>query len=474
LKFYQTEIYLFKRILRIIGIGKEEKEESIKPVKTETSETPVLKVEKPAPEKVKENKKPVYSPRKTQTKTEKPEPGWDISQYKVENAEGKKRFHDFDLPLNIIHAISDLGYKYCTPIQAELLTDTLNGKDAFGQAQTGTGKTAAFLISILTRIIKNKLQQKPKPGTPRALILAPTRELVIQIAKEASVLSKYAKIKIISVYGGMHYKKQKSLLENEIFDIVVATPGRLLDFCKTKVIHLNKVEILVLDEADRMLDMGFIPDVREIIKKTPQRGTRQTLFFSATISDRVKRLAHSWTNNPSFVSIDPEQVTVDSVEQYFYLVERSEKMLIIANLIKSRNIQKSIVFCNRKDETRVVGDYLNKAGIKCEILSGDVEQRKRLATLEKFKNEDIRILVATDIAGRGIHVDNVKYVFNYSLPDDPEDYVHRIGRTGRAGEKGISVSLAGEDDSFAIPAIEKFTGKKFDYQYPPDELLVKS
>ncbi|NLT51153.1 MAG: DEAD/DEAH box helicase [Ignavibacteria bacterium] len=465
---------MFKRILRIIGIGKEEKEESIKPVKTETSETPVLKVEKPAPEKVKENKKPVYSPRKTQTKTEKPEPGWDISQYKVENAEGKKRFHDFDLPLNIIHAISDLGYKYCTPIQAELLTDTLNGKDAFGQAQTGTGKTAAFLISILTRIIKNKLQQKPKPGTPRALILAPTRELVIQIAKEASVLSKYAKIKIISVYGGMHYKKQKSLLENEIFDIVVATPGRLLDFCKTKVIHLNKVEILVLDEADRMLDMGFIPDVREIIKKTPQRGTRQTLFFSATISDRVKRLAHSWTNNPSFVSIDPEQVTVDSVEQYFYLVERSEKMLIIANLIKSRNIQKSIVFCNRKDETRVVGDYLNKAGIKCEILSGDVEQRKRLATLEKFKNEDIRILVATDIAGRGIHVDNVKYVFNYSLPDDPEDYVHRIGRTGRAGEKGISVSLAGEDDSFAIPAIEKFTGKKFDYQYPPDELLVKS
>lgn len=461
---------MFKNILKIFSrkekAGQEKKQEII----TKETETQVtVPIKKNHHQRDNSNKSD--KPRNNRPNERKPAQNWGIENFTVEPAENKKRFHDFNLPLPLMHAIFDLQYKYCTPIQAELLAEVLKGRDAFGQAQTGTGKTAAFLISIITHIYKNRLKEKPKTGTPRALILAPTRELVIQIAKEASALSKYMKMNIISVYGGMHYKKQRSILEKERIDLVVATPGRLLDFCKTKVIFLGKVEILVLDEADRMLDMGFIPDVKEIIRKTPKRESRQTLFFSATLSDRVKRLAYSWTTDPVQVTIDPEQVTVDLVQQIFYLVERSEKMLVLSNLIKLKNIQKSIVFCNRKDETKTVAKFLEESGVKCEVLSGDVDQRKRLKTLEGFKTGDIRILVATDIAGRGIHVDNVEYVFNYSLPDDPEDYVHRIGRTGRAGLTGISVSLAGEDDSFAIPAIEKLTGRKFEFEYPPEELL---
>ncbi|MBU4420270.1 MAG: DEAD/DEAH box helicase, partial [Proteobacteria bacterium] len=249
--------------------------------------------------------------------------GWDVSQFKVPLVEGSVRFHDFDLPNPLLHAIFDLGFKYCTSIQAEILPSTLSGKDASGRAQTGTGKTAAFLITVINRILKNPPQIKRKPGTPRILILAPTRELVLQISDEARQLSKYCDLKTVSVFGGMDYVKQKKELGAEPVDIIVATPGRLLDFQRNRDITLNKTEVLIIDEADRMLDMGFVPDVRKIINSTPQKHKRQTMLFSATLTGQITRLASQWTSNSVTIEIKPEQVAVESVEQIVYIVTSS-------------------------------------------------------------------------------------------------------------------------------------------------------
>ncbi len=397
---------------------------------------------------------------------------WDVSQFKVPPVEGRIRFHDFDLPNPLLHSIFDLGFEYCTPIQAEILPSTLSGKDASGRAQTGTGKTAAFLITVINRILKNPLQIKQKPGTPRILILAPTRELVLQISDEARQLSKYCGLKIVPVFGGMNYVKQKKELGAGPVDIIVATPGRLLDFKRNRDITLNKTEVLIIDEADRMLDMGFIPDVRKIINSTPGKHKRQTMLFSATLTGQITRLASQWTRNPVTIEIEPEQVAVETVEQIVYIVTSSKKFALLFNIIDKQNIERVLVFCNRRDEVTRLTEMLTRHGINCSKLSGDVPQKKRIQRLDKFKAGKIRVLVATDVAGRGIHIEGMDHVINFTLPHDPEDYVHRIGRTGRAGATGTSVSFADEDDSFYIPAIEKFIDRKLDCIEPEEEWLT--
>ena len=372
-----------------------------------------------------------------------------------------------------MHAIYDLGFQYCTPIQAEILKHTLFGSDAAGRAQTGTGKTAAFLITILTHFIRTPAPAPRKKGTPRALILAPTRELVLQIEKDAQVLRKYTPYSSMAVFGGMEYRKQHELLSRDFIDIVAATPGRLLDFKRRGVIDLGSVEILVLDEADRMLDMGFIPDVRRIIQSTPPAEKRQTLFFSATLTPEVSRLASAWTREAVQVDVTPPQeITLSTIDQVVYIITDDEKFTLLYNMITRLNLERVMVFANRRDETQHLNDLLAFRGIRCGLLSGDVSQEQRLKTLEAFRSGRIKVLVATDVAARGLHIEAVSHVVNYSLPMDPQDYVHRIGRTGRAGASGISVSFATETEAYQIPGIEEFIGRHLTAIRPEAGLLT--
>jgi len=370
-----------------------------------------------------------------------------------------------------MHGIYDCKFEYCTPIQAEILPKALEGSDVTGRAQTGTGKSAAFLISIYTRLLRSPLKGKRSPGTPRALILAPTRELALQIQKDAQNIGRYTKSRTIAVFGGMEYEKQKKLLQRRILDIIVATPGRLLDFKRQGIVDLSKVEILVIDEADRMLDMGFIPDIRKIVYSTPQKNLRQTMFFSATLTPEVINLASQWTKEPYNVEIEPSQIESDSVNQITYIITSEKKFTLLYNLIIQQNLERVLVFSNTREETRNLEYKLRQYGINADLLSGEVSQIKRLHALNSFKKGGIHILVATDVAARGIHVDGISHVINYNLPQDPEDYVHRIGRTGRAGATGIAVNFASEDDSFYIPSIEEMLGHKIECEYPEKKLL---
>ncbi len=397
---------------------------------------------------------------------------WDPSSFTVESAEGKVRFHDLDISEQLLRAIYDQGFKYCTDIQAEILPQAFEGRDVSGKAQTGTGKTAAFLLSALRHIQKNPIENR-KPGNPRVLVLAPTRELVLQIEKDALGLSKYTDIEVLAVFGGMGYEKQKRALEEKLVDIVVATPGRLLDFRQNSKVNLSKVEILIIDEADRMLDMGFIPDIRRIINYLPQKENRQTMLFSATLTPVVAELASRWTKEPFTVEIEPENVTNIRIEQLAYIIESDDKFKVLYNYIRHYDLKSVIVFCNRRDQTRNLTDKLYSLGLECRMLSGDVSQTKRINTLEEFRTGKIQVLVATDVAARGIHVEGVTHVFNYNLPEDPDSYVHRIGRTARAGASGISVIFACEEESMLIPALEEHTGVKMNYIYPDEELLAE-
>jgi ATP-dependent RNA helicase RhlB len=353
-----------------------------------------------------------------------------------------------------------------------MLPSSLSGKDGSGRAQTGTGKTAAFLITVITRMLDKPVQGKRNPGTPRILIIGPTRELVLQISEEARQLSKYCDLKIVSVFGGMDYEKQRRQLSAGPVDIIVATPGRLLDFQRRRDISLKKVEVLIIDEADRMLDMGFVPDVRKIIYSTPAKEKRQTLLFSATLTAEITRLASQWTRNPVTVEIEPEQVAVKTVEQIIYIVTAGEKFALLFNIIDQQNLGRVLVFCNRRDEVRRLAEMLTRYGVNCSVLSGEVPQKKRVRRLEEFKSGKIRVLVATDVAGRGIHIEGMDHVINFTLPNDPEDYVHRIGRTGRAGAAGTSISFADEKDAFYIPAIEEFIDRKLACIAPNEDWLT--
>jgi ATP-dependent RNA helicase RhlB len=397
---------------------------------------------------------------------------WDISMFPVTPEEGKTRFHDFDLESPLMHAIADLGFSFCSPIQAQSLPYALKGRDVVGKAQTGTGKTAAFLAAIIDDLLKNPIAEKRYAGEARALVIAPTRELVIQIAEDAKLLCKYTDLKIHTLVGGMDYVKQQRHLHNDLVDILVATPGRLLDFCGNKDVYLDQLEVLVIDEADRMLDMGFIPQVRQIVRQAPRREDRQTLFFSATFTDEVRTLVEQWTYEPVTVDIQPESVATDSVTQHVYLSSTEEKYTLLYNLIQQENAESMIVFANRRDECRDLQEKLERHGIKAGLLSGEIAQNKRVSTLDAFKDGTIKVLVATDVAGRGIHISGISHVVNFTLPEEPEDYVHRIGRTGRAGKLGTSISFACEDDAFRLEPLQTLLGKEIKCEQPPEHLLL--
>lgn len=399
-------------------------------------------------------------------------PAWSIEDFAVEPADDKTRFHDLDLPKALMHAIADLGFRYASPIQAESLPIALDGEDIVAKAQTGTGKTAAFLVTLIDTFLREPIEGKRRTGTPRALVLAPTRELVVQIAKDAEALVKYTDLKVQTIVGGMDYQRQRDSLRASPCDIMVATPGRLIDFLGQNEINLRKIEILVLDEADRMLDMGFMPDVRRIVRACPRKESRQTLLFSATFTPQILEISERWTFEPTRIEIEPDHVTTDSVEQIVYITTAETKYQLLKNLIATRELHKVMVFANRRDLCRELVERLERDGVDAALLSGEVPQRKRTQTLDRFKEGKIRILVATDVAGRGIHIDGVGHVINYTLPEDPEDYVHRIGRTGRAGAEGTSISFACEDDSFLLPEIEAFIGRKLPCEQAPESLIV--
>ena len=381
---------------------------------------------------------------------------WDPASFVVEPAEGKKRFHDFDLPSEVMHGIADLGFKYCTEIQALSLEQALAGKNIAGKAQTGSGKTAAFLVAILTRYLRTPESRAKTGGTPRALVIAPTRELVIQICKDADAIGRYCGLRYLAIYGGMDYDRQKREVSDAPVDLLVATPGRLLDFVKSHVINLSSVDTLVIDEADRMLDMGFIPDVRRIMSYLPPKNKRATMLYSATLNDTVMRLAMNWMEEPFKAEVASETNATDTVRQVVYIVRSDDKFKVLFNHIALHPEARAIVFCNRKSTTEDVYDSLRVRGVNVEMLSGDVNQNKRLKVLDAFRDGEVKVVVATDVAGRGIDIKGLEYVINFDFPYEAEDYVHRIGRTGRAGSTGIAISFADEDESFAIPEIEEY------------------
>ena len=395
------------------------------------------------------------------------DPFYLIKQGKTESVQEKivieNSFADFKVDPVLKKNIQTKGYLIPTPIQDKTIPPILKGLDVVGVANTGTGKTAAFLIPLIDKVLKNNKE--------RVLIITPTRELAAQIESEFLSLSRGLNLFSALCIGGVSLNGQtKRLRQSPHF--VIGTPGRLKDLEERRLLWLNAFSTIVLDEVDRMLDMGFIPDVKKIIYSTPPKEKRQTLLFSATLTGHITRLAEQWTRSPVRVEIEPEQVAVDTVEQVVYIVTTQDKFALLYNIITEKDLNRVLVFCNRRDEVRRLGETLTRYGINCSTLSGEVSQKQRIGRLEKFKSGKIRILVATDVAGRGIHIDGMDHVFNFSLPRDPEDYVHRIGRTGRAGSSGTSVSFADEEDGFYIPAIEEFMGRSLNCTQPEDEWLI--
>ena len=379
----------------------------------------------------------------------------------------KVKFDTLNLDALVQRGVDALGFEFCSPIQGRILPHTLSGNDAIGKAQTGTGKTAAFLITIFNDLLNHPIEGERYLGEPRAVIIAPTRELVMQIASDAEELGRFTGLKTVTLIGGADYQKQLAKVNRSPVDIVVATPGRLIDFMERRDLALDRVEILVLDEADRMLDMGFIPQVKRIVRATPRKEDRQTLLFSATFTQDIMNLAKQWTFEPITVEIEPERVATASVDQRVYLVASRDRFPVLMNLLNDPAVESVIIFANRRDQVRRLYEKLRKEGVQCGMLSGEITQAKRTKTLENFKSGRSKILVATDVAGRGIHVEGISHVVNYNLPEDPEDYVHRIGRTGRAGATGVSISFASEDDAFLLPDIEALLGHSLACMAPP-------
>ena len=392
-----------------------------------------------------------------------------MDQVPTEQNSDRLTFGELGLPESVQDAIDDLEFTMCTAVQSQVLPFSLSQHDVCAQANTGTGKTAAFLTTILAQNIEFPLIETNPVGSPRALVLAPTRELTMQIQQDMKALSKYTQVRSLAVVGGKRVKEQRDELTNHPIEVVVATPGRLLDFIGQGVLDLSRVEILVIDEADRMLDMGFIPDVRRIVRQTPDRRHRQTMFFSATFNDDVRRLIEQWMFEPVQIEIPSESIAADTIDQRFWIVGKDEKHRILYEFIKRCNPSRALIFVNRRSEVRKVVKALEKRNVRCEGLSGDMPQRKRTAALNRFKRGDTRHIVATDVAGRGLHVEGITHVVNYDLPDITEDYIHRIGRTGRAGAEGISISFVSEMDGFALPELEELLGHKVSCTLPDFE-----
>ena len=383
---------------------------------------------------------------------------------------GKMRFCDLELCPEVLAATQVLGFLYCTEIQKLCLPYALAGRDLAAKAQTGTGKTAAFLSTLITRFRRHPVEGERKHGAPRALVLAPTRELAIQIHDDAEALARFTDLNCVVIFGGMDHEKQRRELDAPI-DILVGTPGRIIDYSQSGDLDLSKAEVLVIDEADRMLDMGFIPDVRRIVYHLPRPGVRQTMLFSATLEPAVLRLVDSWMKDPEFVESEPQHIVTDLIDQRFYAVLDEQKMAVLLHVIREEKPNRMIIFGNRKDKNISIAARLFEYGEDAELLSGDVAQEKRLKILDRFREGKTRILVATDVAARGIHVDGISHVVNYDLPEQADDYVHRIGRTGRAGEHGISISFADEFGSFVLPQLEQYTKCEIKTVQPPQEWL---
>ena len=381
------------------------------------------------------------------------------------------KFSALDLHDSLRKALDAIEFTACTPIQAATLPLILAGDDMAGQAQTGTGKTAAFLLATMNHLL-TKPRGEGKTTQPRALIMSPTRELAIQIYNDALGLGQFTDLKIGLVYGGVDYKQQRDMVEEGI-DILIGTPGRLIDYQKQGVLKLKAIEVMVLDEADRMFDLGFIRDIRYLLRRMPKATDRLNMLFSATLSWRVTELAYEHMNNPDIIRINPEQVTADRVTQVLYHVSKEEKVSLLIGLLKRIDPSRTIVFVNTKRTAEMIWGYLEGNGYHSAILSGDVPQKKRQKLFSEFSAGELPILVATDLAARGLHIPDVSHVFNFDLPQNSEDYVHRIGRTARAGAEGDAVSLACEEYVFSLPEIEDYIGHSIPTEAISDDLLAE-
>jgi ATP-dependent RNA helicase RhlB len=381
-------------------------------------------------------------------------------------------FSDLDIPAVLMQGIEEAGFSKCTPVQAETLPLALQGRDVAGQAQTGTGKTAAFLIAVYKHLLTHPADARRKPSQPQALVLAPTRELAIQIHADALVLGRYTGLKPVLAYGGTGYDTQREAIEAGV-DILIGTPGRLIDYHKQHVYDLKKIVAVVLDEADRMFDLGFIKDIRFLLRRCPPPETRLGLLFSATLSHRVSELAYEHMNNPVQVDIEPERVTAERVRQVVYHVSKEEKLPLLVGILRHVDPTRSIVFVNTKRSAERIWACLEGNGFKTAVLSGDVPQKKRQRLLKQFQAGELPILIATDVAARGLHIPDVSHVFNYDLPQDAEDYVHRIGRTARVGKDGDAVSFACEEFVYSLPDIEEYIGNKIPVDPVPEGYIQK-
>ncbi len=380
-------------------------------------------------------------------------------------------FESFDLHPSLLAGLNDSGFIRCTPIQALTLPFALQGRDIAGQAQTGTGKTAAFLVAVLNRLLTQPAMVERKTGDPRAVILAPTRELAIQIEKDFRNIGRHTGLTSALIYGGVDYDKQREMLKDGI-DIVIATPGRIIDYLKQHVVSFRAVESVVLDEADRMFDLGFIKDIRFLLRRMPPPAERQGMLFSATLSHRVLELAYDHMNEPEKLTVETDNVTADRVSQVVYFPASEEKMPLLLNLLGKLEEHRSIVFINTKVVAERVTRSLERQGHRVATLSGDVPQAKRERLLAQFQKGNIEILVATDVAARGLHIPAVSHVFNFDLPQDAEDYVHRIGRTARLGAEGDAISFACDRYAMGLPDIETYIGQKIPTASVTPEMLV--
>ncbi len=381
------------------------------------------------------------------------------------------RFRDLPIDPSLLRGIEESGLERCTPIQAQVLPHTLAGESVIGQARTGSGKTACFMISVIQHLLTRAPLASHREGQPRALVLTPTRELALQVHRDAEAMGRYSGLRFAVIYGGTGYERQRQTLETGC-DVIVATPGRLIDYYRQKVFSLRGIQAVVLDEADRMFDLGFIKDVRYLLRRLPEADSRLNLLFSATISLRVQELAYEHMGAPRLIQAENEPVSVAHVRQQLYYPAKEDKPALLVNLLRRLAPQRAIVFVNTKRGAEFVERLLEANGIGAALISGDVPQRKRQRLIFRFEKGEFPVLVATDVAARGLHIPRVSHVFNYDLPQDAEDYVHRVGRTARAGEEGDAISFACEETVYSLPEIEDYIAMKIPVAPLEEDLLA--
>ena len=374
-------------------------------------------------------------------------------------------FSELNLHPDLQKGLREAGYITCMPVQEQVFAQAFSGHDLYVQSQTGTGKTAAFLVVIFQRLLTEDMLHGKK-----AIIMVPTRELAVQVEEEAKTIGRYLPFKTGSFYGGVGYTQQTTMLKNNV-QIMVGTPGRVLDLNQSGQMNLMDIAFLVMDEADRMFDMGFYPDLRKLIRAVPPADRRQTMLFSATLNARVKNLAWEYTKNPFEIAIEPETVTVEEVNQVLYHVSSDDKMKLLLGILHRENPESAIVFCNTKRYTEIIAKRLKLNGLECEFIMGDLPQNKRLKIIDDIKAGKLHLLVATDVAARGLDIEDLAMVINYDLPNESENYVHRIGRTARAGKTGKAITLASEQDVYELPSIERYIGRKIPSETATEELF---